>query len=59
MERTMDRLGAQPGTDALLLACATEQSVVVGRLGTLSVRPGYYIYVGSAGSADGPISSAA
>ena len=38
----------QPGTYALIMSCATEQCVAVGRLGTFTLRPGYYVYVGSA-----------
>lgn len=37
-----------PGTYALLLSSATEAVVRIGRLGNLRLRPGYYVYVGSA-----------
>jgi Uri superfamily endonuclease len=37
-----------PGTYALVLACAVEGTIEIGRLGELRVRPGYYVYVGSA-----------
>jgi Uri superfamily endonuclease len=41
-------MGAQQGTYALLLRARVEQAIEVGALGTLSVRPGTYVYVGSA-----------
>ena len=44
----MVTLDAQPGTYALVLRCTTEQDLVIGRLGTLAIRPGRYVYVGSA-----------
>jgi len=37
-----------PGTYALLLAAPDERSIEVGALGTMTVRPGPYVYVGSA-----------
>jgi len=37
-----------PGTYALLLRAAEEQSIEVGALGDMAVRPGTYVYVGSA-----------
>jgi Uri superfamily endonuclease len=37
-----------PGTYALLIACPTAARIRIGRLGTMRLRPGYYIYVGSA-----------
>lgn len=37
-----------PGTYVLVLRCDAERSVSVGRWGTLDVRSGYYLYVGSA-----------
>ena len=37
-----------PGTYALLLRAADEQSIEVGALGDMAVRPGTYVYVGSA-----------
>lgn len=36
------------GTYALLLQSTHRQSLGVGRLGILDVRPGYYVYIGSA-----------
>lgn len=38
----------QPGTYALILQAEYQQDVQIGQLGRLSVRPGFYIYVGSA-----------
>ena len=37
-----------PGTYALILSSPAPRSVVVGKLGTLKLKPGFYIYVGSA-----------
>jgi len=37
-----------PGTYALLLRADTEQTLEVGALGEMAVRPGLYVYVGSA-----------
>ena len=37
-----------PGTYALVLACHRAAFVWIGRLGTWSVPPGFYVYVGSA-----------
>ncbi len=36
------------GTYALLLSSATDAVIQVGRLGSLRLRPGYYVYIGSA-----------
>lgn len=36
------------GTYALVLSAMAEAVVQIGRLGVLQVRPGYYVYVGSA-----------
>ena len=44
----MKSVDAQPGTCALLLAATRGQTLKVGRLGTMRVRPGWYVYVGSA-----------
>jgi len=41
-------LGKQPGTYALILANDSVQVVTVGRLGTLELQPGWFVYVGSA-----------
>lgn len=46
--KTMSPLPAEPGTYALLLRSDTDRTVDVGRLGSLNVRPGWYVYVGSA-----------
>jgi Uri superfamily endonuclease len=37
-----------PGTYALILQAAREQTIAAGRLGELQVRPGFYAYIGSA-----------
>lgn len=42
-----DRLAA-PGTYLLLLECEKNTRLSIGKLGEMSVEPGYYIYVGSA-----------
>ncbi len=39
---------ARPGTYALILRCAGSAEVSVGRLGTLPLRRGWYVYIGSA-----------
>lgn len=39
---------AAPGTYALILRCRKAVNIRVGRLGTVALRPGHYIYVGSA-----------
>lgn len=39
---------AEPGTYALLLRADAEQTIEVGALGAMTVRPGWYVYVGSA-----------
>ena len=36
------------GTYALILYCGHERIIDTGKLGTMSVRKGYYVYVGSA-----------
>ena len=41
-------LDSQPGTYALILSSACKATIRVGRLGELVLRPGFYIYVGSA-----------
>lgn len=46
--RLMTELGSEPGTYALILKNDSAQVVTVGRLGTLELRPGWYVYVGSA-----------
>jgi Uri superfamily endonuclease len=39
---------SEPGTYALMLACHNTGPVRIGRLGTLAMQPGVYVYVGSA-----------
>lgn len=39
---------SEPGTYILILRCKISRSLKVGRWGKLEVRPGYYLYVGSA-----------
>ena len=41
-------MNSKPGTYALVLQSETSASAQIGRWGCLDVRPGYYIYVGSA-----------
>jgi Uri superfamily endonuclease len=41
-------LETQPGTYALLLSSAANRPLQIGRLGQCCVRPGFYVYVGSA-----------
>ena len=39
---------AAPGTYLLLLRCQRESRLPIGKLGEMTVQPGYYVYVGSA-----------
>jgi Uri superfamily endonuclease len=39
---------SRPGTYALVLKSSSDPEVEVGKLGRLHVRPGFYVYVGSA-----------
>ena len=39
---------SRPGTYALLLASTVSRCLRIGRLGSLALRPGWYVYVGSA-----------
>lgn len=39
---------SEPGTYVLLLYCRIRAEAEIGRLGNLVIKPGYYIYVGSA-----------
>jgi len=41
-------LPSLPGTYALVLRSAGPQQILVGKLETLAVQPGFYVYVGSA-----------
>ena len=43
-----DALTNHPGTYALVLVPAGEQTVKIGKLGLLQVRCGFYVYIGSA-----------
>jgi Uri superfamily endonuclease len=38
----------KPGTYALILSCATNVCIQIGRLGTMQLERGCYVYVGSA-----------
>ena len=38
----------KPGTYALILLSRSEEDIEVGRLGRLQLKPGFYVYVGSA-----------
>ena len=37
-----------PGTYALILQAEREQAIRVGKSGSLTIRPGWYVYIGSA-----------
>ena len=39
---------SQPGTYALIFSACQKRQIEIGKLGTLQVKPGFYIYVGSA-----------
>ena len=41
-------LKPEPGTYALVCTCRSTRRITVGRLGTMQLRPGMYIYVSSA-----------
>ena len=41
-------MNSHPGTYALILRATHKQDVQIGRLGHLSVRLGFYVYIGSA-----------
>jgi Uri superfamily endonuclease len=47
-EEVIAAVPAEPGTYALMLRCDLACTVRVGRMGGVPLRPGYYIYVGSA-----------
>ena len=38
----------QPGTYALIMTCNYDQQVTIDKLGRLQIRPGCYVYIGSA-----------
>jgi Uri superfamily endonuclease len=42
------KINSKPGTYILVLQSETSASAQIGRWGCLDVRPGYYLYVGSA-----------
>ena len=44
----MIELEKRTGTYALVFRCAEPGTVEIGRLGPLELRPGYYVYIGSA-----------
>jgi Uri superfamily endonuclease len=44
---------AQPGTYALVLSSSVRALIRVGKLGSLRLQPGFYVYVGSAHSPGG------
>ena len=39
---------SKPGTYALVLPAISKQSISIGKNGTLEIKPGFYLYVGSA-----------
>lgn len=41
-------MNAHPGTYALVMRTDTNATVQIGRWGSIIIRPGYYIYIGSA-----------
>jgi Uri superfamily endonuclease len=41
-------LPAEPGTYVVVLRSSSTRTIRIGRLGTLALRPGYYVYIGSA-----------
>ena len=41
-------LPAEPGTYALVLRSSSTRTIRIGRIGALTLRPGYYVYIGSA-----------
>lgn len=48
-DESLGLAGARPGgTYALVLASRRERSIQIGKLGVLRIRPGSYVYVGSA-----------
>jgi len=38
----------KPGTYALILSCTSNARIQIGRLGTMKLQRGYYVYLGSA-----------
>lgn len=43
-----EKLTSDPGTYILVLKADQHSEIQVGKLGVLAVRPGYYVYIGSA-----------
>jgi Uri superfamily endonuclease len=41
-------LEPKPGTHALVLSCSADSDIQIGRLGTMRLQPGCYVYLGSA-----------
>ena len=39
---------SKPGTYALVLPASSNRSIAIGKLGTIKIKSGYYVYVGSA-----------
>jgi Uri superfamily endonuclease len=48
MEVILSNIPADPGTYMLVLNAQTEREVTIGKLGRFSIKPGYYVYSGSA-----------
>jgi Uri superfamily endonuclease len=46
--RIKSRLSVQGGTYVLVLQSDSDDRISIGRLGSLNLRPGFYLYVGSA-----------
>ena len=46
-------LNSQPGTYAIVLRCAGEGRIMIGRLGEFQLKKGHYVYIGSAFGAGG------
>lgn len=44
----IESMKSDPGTYALILRCHSKERIQIGRLGEVALRPGYYIYIGSA-----------
>ena len=41
-------MNSLPGTYALIFLSSRERQLTIGKLGTLQLKPGFYIYIGSA-----------
>lgn len=48
MENPRGTVKPGPGTYALILSCSVDAVIQIGRLGQLQLRPGFYVYLGSA-----------